>query len=102
MADHTYQELNQNEVRTVQLTIEDTDGVEFAPSAAYATIKDKSGNTVVPQQTASLQDNNVYVTVNTMTTSAEGSYNLIWELRKDGFVYYHCTELEIIPLCLGD
>ena len=102
MADRTYQELNQNEIRTVQLTIEDTDGVGFAPSAAYVTIKDKNGATVVAEQAAPLQNNNAYTTVNTITTSAAGYYNLIWKFEKDSLTYYHCTELEVIPLCLGD
>lgn len=102
MADRTYQELNINEIRAVQLTIEDNDGVDFAPSAAYVTINDKIGNTVVARQAAFITNNNAYTIVGTATTSAEGNFNLIWELHKSGYTYYHCTELEVIPLCLGD
>jgi hypothetical protein len=102
MADHTYQELNINEIRAIQLTIDDNDGLAFAPSASYVTIKDKQGNIKVPRQAAFSDGNKVSTIVGTMTTSATGNYNVIWELYKSGYTYYHCTELEVITLCLGD
>jgi len=102
MADRTYQELNINEIRAIQLIIEDNDGVDFAPSASYVTIQDKQGNVKVPKQAAFTINNSVSTIVGTMTTSATGYYNVIWELYKSGYTYYHCTELEVIPLCLGD
>ena len=102
MADRTYQELNLNEIRAVQLTIENSEGIDFAPSAAYVQVNDKRGNVVVARQSAFITNNNAYTIVGTATTSAEGNYNLIWEILKSGYTYYHCTELEIIPLCLGD
>ena len=102
MADRTYQELNINEIRAIQLIIEDNDGIEFAPSASYVTIKDKQGNTKVPRQAAFSAGNQISTIVGTITTSAAGQYNVIWELNKSGYTYYHCTELEVIPLCLGD
>ncbi len=101
MADHTYQELNLNEIRAVQLTIEDNTGVDFAPSAAYVSINDALGNEVVTRQAAVITNNNVYTTVGTTTTSAEGNYQIIWELLKDNYTYYHCTVLDVIPICLG-
>jgi len=102
MADRTYQELNINEIRAIQLIIEDNDGIDFAPSAAYVTIQDKQGNIKVPSQQAFVINNSVSTIVGSMTTSATGRYNVIWELLKSGYTYYHCTELEVIPLCLGD
>lgn len=102
MSDRTYQELNINEIRAIQLIIEDNDGVDFAPSASYVTIQDKQGNVKVPKQAAFTINNSVSTIVGTMTTSATGYYNVIWELYKSGYTYYHCTELEVIPLCLGD
>jgi len=102
MADRTYQELNINEIRAIQLIIEDNDGVDFAPSASYVTIQDKQGNVKVPRQAAFTINNSISTIVGTMTTSATGYYNVIWELYKSGYTYYHCTELEVIPLCLGD
>ncbi len=102
MADRTYQELNINEIRAIQLIIEDNDGVEFAPSAAYVTVKDKQGNTKVPTQQAFVSGNGVSTIIGSITTSAAGNYNVIWELNKSGYTYYHCTELQVIPLCLGD
>lgn len=102
MSDRTYQELNINEIRAIQLIIEDNDGIEFIPSASYVTIQDKQGNVKVPRQAAFTIDNSISTIVGTMTTSATGYYNVIWELYKSGYTYYHCTELEVIPLCLGD
>lgn len=102
MSDRTYQELNINEIRAIQLIIEDNDGVDFAPSASYVTIQDKQGNVKVPRQAAFTINNSISTIVGTMTTSATGYYNVIWELYKSGYTYYHCTELEVIPLCLGD
>jgi hypothetical protein len=102
MADRTYQELNINEIRAIQLIIEDNDGVDFAPSASYVTIQDKQGNVKVPKQAAFTINNSISTIVGTMTTSATGYYNVIWEIYKSGYTYYHCTELEVIPLCLGD
>lgn len=102
MSDRTYQELNINEIRAIQLIIENNDGVDFAPSAAYVTITDKLGNTKVPRQAAFTINNTISTIVGSMTTSAAGNYNVTWELQKSGYTYYHCTELEVIPLCLGD
>lgn len=102
MSDRTYQELNINEIRAIQLIIEDNDGEDFAPSAAYVTIKDKRGNVKVPRQPAFTIDNSVSTIVGSMTTSAAGYYNVIWDLYKSGYTYHHCTELEVISLCLGD
>jgi hypothetical protein len=76
--------------------------VEFVPSASYVTIQDKQGNVKVPRQAAFTINNSISTIVGTMTTSATGYYNVIWELYKSGYTYYHCTELEVIPLCLGD
>jgi hypothetical protein len=100
MSDHTYQELNINEIRAVQLTIEDRNGIEFAPSASYVTIKDIQGNIKVPKQMAFSSGNKISTIVGTRTTSAAGNYNIIWEIKKSGYTYYHCTELEVSPLCL--
>jgi hypothetical protein len=102
MADKTYQELNIGEVRAVELTIEDNDGFDFAPSAAYVEILDKEDNIVVARKAAFTQDNKAYTIVGTATTSAEGRYSLIWELLKDGYTFYHCTELEVSQVCLKD
>jgi len=99
MSDKTYQELNLNEVRAIQLTVEDNDGVEFAPSAAYVTINDSQGNTVVSRQAAYTSNNKVTTIIGTITTSAAGFYDVLWEIRKSGYKYYHCTELEVVSVC---
>lgn len=102
MADRTYQELNIGEIRKVELTIEDQDGLAFIPSAAYIQVNDKDGNVIIPKQSAVIQNNLVNTTIGTVVTSAEGRYNLIWDFHKNGLTYYHCTELEIVQLCIGD
>jgi methionine-rich copper-binding protein CopC len=103
MADRTYQELNINEIRAVELTIENKDGVSFSPSAAWVTVNDSQGNDIVARQSASTSGNQISTVIGTITTSATGDYSIIWEmLSGDGYIYYHCTQLEVIPLCLGD
>lgn len=102
MADHTYQELNINEIRAVELTVEDKDGTQFIPSAAYVTVNNSQGNAIVARQAAFTSGNEISTVIGTITTSAVGDYSIIWEMLYGGYTYYHCTQLEIIPLCLGE
>ena len=93
----TYQALNKNEVRAVELTIRDKDGQSFTPSGAYAEIL-KDGVSVVAEQTATISVNRVYITINTVVTSTIGVYSIKWRLLKDTYTYYHTTELTVVEL----
>ena len=95
---YTYQALYQNEVRAVELTINDQDGQDFAPSAAYAEIVNSSGNTVVAEQAAQIIGNTVLTIVGTLVTANIGKYKIKWTLMKSGYTYRHATDLEVLTL----
>ena len=94
----TQQEFNQNEVRKLELTINDEDGQDFIPSAAYVTIINKSGTTVVEEEIADIDGNKVSTVINSTTTGTVGKYKVIWRLRKSIYTYYHLTEIEVISI----
>lgn len=100
----TYQSLYQNEVRAVELTIDDDTGTTWVPSAAYTKIERidrknyrglQTTTEVVAEQAAMSQSNRVYTVVGTMVTSACGDYQLTWRIRKGRYTYYHVTDLEV-------
>ena len=94
----TQQEFNQNEIRKLELTINDEDGQNFIPSAAYVQVLSKSGTTVVAEQSADISVNKVSTVINSTTTGTVGKYKVIWRLRKSLYTYYHLTEIEVISL----
>lgn len=94
----TYQALYQNEIRAVELTINDQNGVDFSPSGAYAAIENEAGDTVVAEQSAMVSGNQVYTVVGTITTATIGKYRILWRILKDGYTYRHATDLEILSL----
>lgn len=94
----TQQEFNQNEVRKLELTINDEDGQDFIPSAAYVQVINKSGIEIVAEQQANIVGNKVSTTINTTTTETIGKYKVIWRLKKSIHTYYHLTELEVISI----
>jgi len=94
----TYQALYKNEIRAVELTINDQDGIDFVPSAAYATIETESGETVVEEQAAMVAGNQIYTVVGIITTANIGKYRILWRILKDSYTYMHATDLEILEL----
>lgn len=94
----TYQALYQNERRAVELTINDQDGQDFAPSAAYASIEDSNGNTVITEQAAQVIGNTILTVVGPTVTANIGEYKIKWRILKSGYTYYHATDLEILTL----
>lgn len=91
----TYQTLYQNEVRAVEITVNDQDGQDFEPDSATVKILDNDGNTVVGEQAAMNNGNQIYTIVGTTTTATIGTYKIIWKLVKGSYTYYHSTDLEI-------
>ena len=94
----TQQEFNQNEIRKLELTINDQDGQDFIPSAAYATILNSSNEIIVVEQQADIDTNKVSITINATTTGTLGRYRILWKLKKSIYTYYHLTELEVVSL----
>lgn len=101
----TYQSLYQNEVRAIELTIDDNTGTDWEPSAAYTTVfkvdrknytNKQTTTTVVAEQAAMTQADKVYTVIGTATTSACGDYQIYWKIRKGRYTYYHVTDLEVL------
>jgi len=94
----TQQEFNQNEVRKLELTINDDDGQNFIPSAAYVQVVNNNGTPVVVEQSADIDVNQVSTVIDLATTGTVGKYKVIWRLRKSLYTYYHLTEIEVISI----
>ena len=94
----TQQEFNQNEVRKLELTINDEDGQDFIPSAAYVRVLNKNDVEIVAEQSADINVNKVSTVINSVTTGTVGKYKVIWRLRKSIYTYYHLTEIEVISI----
>lgn len=94
----TYQAFYQNEIRALELDINDQTGADFSPSAAYVTVQTKSGTEVVAEQAASISGSQIRTIIGTTTTATVGEYKVIWKILASGYTYYHVTDLEIVEL----
>lgn len=94
----TYQSFLQNEVRALQIEIDDNDGTNFSPSAAYVQVQDNSGTEVVAEQAALVSGNTVSTLIGTTVTATVGKYKVIWRILHSEHTYYHITTLEIQQL----
>ena len=96
----TYQQLIQNERRAVELSIDDQDGNTFTPSAAYAQVNDSNGTVVTVEAPAFIDGTTsaVYTIVGTAVTANVGEYMIVWRLKKEGYTYYHATDLEVVQV----
>lgn len=94
----TYQSMYQNEIRALQIEIDDDDGQDFAPSAAYVQVKDSSGSTVVAEQAALVLNNTIATLIGTTVTATVGEYKIIWRILHSNHTYYHITILTVQEL----
>lgn len=98
--DNTYQELSLHDRRTIELTIWKDDGEPFYPSGASYEVKGtKKQTTIVPKGPASVNLNRVYTQVGLSVTASAAEYDVLWEIRKDGDIHYHCTKLLVNDTC---
>lgn len=95
---NTYQSFYQNEIRALELTIDDQDGNDFIPSAAWVEVQDSAGTAVVAEQAAMVDSSNIRTIIGTATTGTVGTYKVIWRLARTGYTYFHVTLLEVQPL----
>jgi len=94
----TYQELNQNEIRDIKLSLTDEDGTSFAPSACTYTIDNSAGTTVITSTNATISTNTVTASIGTTVTVTIGSYKLTWIIKKSGSTYYHITDIQVVSI----
>ena len=95
---NTYQSFYQNEIRALELTIDDQDGNDFIPSAAWVEVQDSAGTAVVAEQAAMVDSGNIRTVIGVATTGTVGTYKIIWRIGYSGHTYYHVTILEVQPL----
>ena len=91
----TYHSLYKNEVRAIEITIDDNDGSDFVPSAAYVQVLDEDGNTVVSEQAALVSLNTVATAIGVTVTATVGNYKIVWRILHSTHTYYHITNLEV-------
>ena len=95
----TSQEFNQNEIRAVELTIDDQDGTDFEPDIATTTIYDNSDDTVVvEEQDAQVDGSDVRTLIGIVTTANVGTYKIVWKIIKGDYTYYHATILDVVEV----
>lgn len=101
MADNTYQDLNLNDIKTVQITVYRDTGEPYAPSGAYFKVNGSlKDNPIIPRTPANVDSNKVYTQIGTTITASAGEYDLIWEIRKEGGdVAFHCTKVLVNETC---
>ena len=91
----TYQSFYVSEDRALEITINDQDGNDFSPSAAWAQIKTDKGVQVIAEQPAMVVGSSVRTLIGPTVTGTAGEYKVIWRMAYSGHTYYHITILEI-------
>ena len=92
---NTYQSFYVNEDRALEITINDQDGNDFAPSAAWAQVRTNTGTIVIAEQSAMVAGSSISTLIGTIVTANAGEYKVIWRVAYGGHTYYHITILEV-------
>ena len=92
---NTYQSFYQNEDRALEIDINDQDGNDFAPSAAWAQVRTDKGVTVIAEQPAMVAGSSIRTLIGPTVTATVGEYKVIWRVAYGGHTYYHITILEV-------
>lgn len=92
---NTYQSFYVNEDRALEITIDDQDGNDFSPSAAWAQVKTDKGVQVIAEQPAMVVGNHIRTIIGTTVTATTGEYKVIWRVAYGGHTYFHITILEV-------
>ena len=95
--DRTYQTLNKNDRRFVDLNIDRKNGEAYVPSGASFEVRGhEKHNLVVPRTTATITFNKASALITETVTASAGDYDIHWEIRKNGNKNYHCTRLLVV------
>ena len=95
---NTIQNVYQNEIRTMEMTLYDQSHATFTPSAAFYQVVDNDGTEVLAEATATVSANVIQGIINTTVTATVGSYVIIWRIVQSGSTYYHKTLLDVLTL----
>lgn len=92
--DRTYQELTLNDKRWLRINITRDNGEAYAPSAANYEVRGTlKQNVIIPSTPATINGNKISARITETITASAAEYDLIWEIRKNGDINYHCTSL---------
>jgi hypothetical protein len=92
--DRTYQELTLNDRRWIKINITRDNGEAYAPSAANYEVRGSlKQNILIPSTPATINGNQISARLTETITASAAEYDLIWEVRKDGDINFHGTEL---------
>ena len=98
----TYVDMYENERRAIEISIRDQDDATWDPTAAYASVIDEDGDTVVAEAVAYVTDNLIYTIIDSTVTETPGNYQVIWRITKTSgvqtYTYYHKTVLTVKEL----
>ena len=92
---NTYQSFYVGEDRALEIDINDQDGNDFAPSAAWAQVKTDKGVTIIAEQPAMRDGSKIITLIGPTVTATPGEYKVIWRIAHAGHTYYHVTILEV-------
>jgi hypothetical protein len=92
----TYQAFYVNEVRKLEITVNDEDGNPFTGFTGDVSVLDSVGQTIIPEAVATVDENTISTTITQTTTAAAGDYKIVWKISKSGHIYYHITELAVL------
>ena len=98
----TYNELNENEVRGIELAIRDQNDDDFVPTEAYASVLDEDDTVIVAEAAAMISDNTMTTLITTTVTANIGTYYIKWRILKTvgvtQYTYYHKTRIEVLAM----
>lgn len=98
MANRTQQEINQNEVRPIELTMHNDTGAPFYPTSATVSIYDEDNTAVVEDAVAMVTGEKITYLLDTTVTATVGSYVMKWKIIYDSYTYYHATDIDVVEL----
>lgn len=98
----TYNELNENEYRAIELAIRDQNDDDFEPTLAYASVLDEDDTVIVAEAAAMISDNTITTLITTVVTANIGTYYIKWRILKTvestTYTYYHKTRIEVLAM----
>jgi hypothetical protein len=98
MANRTQQEINQNEVRPIELTMHNDTGAPFYPTSATVSIYNSSGTALVTDAVAMVAGEKITYLLGTTITANVGSYVIKWKIIYGSYTYYHATDIDVVEL----
>jgi hypothetical protein len=98
MANRTQQEINQNEVRPLELTMHNDTGAPFYATSATVSVYDENGTALVTDAVAMVTGEKIIYLLDATVTANVGSYTVKWKIIYNSYIYYHATDVDVVEL----